>query len=95
MTNEERAKAADRLATLPRGSNQHASIEAPSQAEAAKKFDVTRTAVQRVRKVRSAGAPELVTAFEKGDIRASVAATVASLPIEKRTRDSRCRPRGR
>lgn len=83
MTNEERAKAADRLATLPRGSNQHASIEAPSQAEAAKKFDVTRTAVQRVRKVRSAGAPELVTAFEKGDIRASVAATVASLPIEK------------
>ena len=82
MTNEERAKAADRLATLPRGSNQHASIEAPSQAEAAKKFDVTRTAVQRVRKVRSAGAPELVTAFEKGEVSASAAATVASLPVE-------------
>ena len=46
-------------------------------------LSVSRSAVQRVHRVRDHGASELVTALEQGEISAAAAATIASLPVEK------------
>lgn len=57
---------AARIANMERGDNQHASIDATSQAEAAKLLNVSRPSVQRARVVLSEGTPELIAAVDAG-----------------------------
>ena len=84
MDDEARARVAARLATYRRGDDQHTANAGPSQAKAAKLLNVSEARVERVAKVIKTGAPELVAAMESGEVTSSVAATVASLPAEKR-----------
>lgn len=75
---------AARIATRPKGTNQHASIEAPSQHEAAELLSVARPSVQRAREVLDHTAPELAAAVDRGEIAVSAAAAVArSVPREE------------
>jgi N6-adenosine-specific RNA methylase IME4/ParB-like chromosome segregation protein Spo0J len=77
LNESQRAMVAAKLATLPRGANQHASIEAPSQEAAADLLNVSRSGVQRAREVLDHGTPELVHAVEQGRIAVSRAAALA------------------
>jgi len=79
LKESQRAMIADTLANLPRGANQHASIEATSQTVAAKALDVARSQVQRARKVRlaDAGVAALVVA---GKINLHEAGKLIALP---------------
>jgi N6-adenosine-specific RNA methylase IME4 len=83
LNESQRAMVAAKLATLPKGSNQHASIEAASQPKAAKLLNVSRSAVQRATIVRTKAVPELVRRVELGEVAVSVAAKVAELPKEE------------
>lgn len=74
LDDSQRAMVAAKLATLPKGTNQHASVEAPSQAEAAELMNVSRASVQRAKEVLTHGDPETVAAVEKGDVAVSAAA---------------------
>lgn len=69
LSASQRAMVAAKLATLPKGANQHASIEAPSQADAADLLNVSRPSVQRAREVRDRGVPELQRAVERDEVR--------------------------
>lgn len=80
LTETQRASVAAKLAKLPKGSNQHASIEAPSQAQAAEMLSVSRASVQRAAEVQQRGTPELAAAMAAGDVSVSAAAEVAKLP---------------
>lgn len=80
LTESQRAMVANRLATLPVGSNQHAHICAPNQAQAARLLGVSRRLVQHARVVADRGTPELVGAVESGDMAVSTAAELAKLP---------------
>lgn len=85
LNESQRAMVAAKVATLPRGTNQHASIEAPSQSKAAELLNVSRSAVQRAAVVRDDGAPELVEAVQRGLVSVSATADVATLaPAEQR-----------
>ena len=64
-------------------SNQHASIEAPSQTDAAGALNVSRSAVQRARTIEQDGIPELAEAVTQGDVSVSAAAEVAKLPEDE------------
>lgn len=83
LDESQRAMVAGRLATLPKGANQHASIEAPTQTQAAELLNVSRPSVQRAREVIEHGAPELVQAVEQGMVSVSAAATIAEVPKEE------------
>jgi N6-adenosine-specific RNA methylase IME4 len=87
LDESQRALAAARIATLPRGANQHAgeaaSREAPSQAGAAALLSVDRSSVQRARKVLAKAEPELVKAVERGQVTVSLAAQMADRPPEQ------------
>lgn len=80
LSESQRAMVAAKLANMPRGSNQHAQICAPSQDEAAELLSVSRRTVQTAKHVQEQGAPELVTAVETGKVSVSAAADVATLP---------------
>jgi ParB-like chromosome segregation protein Spo0J len=82
LDSSQRAMVAARLATLPRGANQHASIDAPSQADAAELLNVSRPSVQRAREVIEHGVPELVQAVERGAVSVSLAEKITELPPE-------------
>ncbi len=60
-----------------------ASIEAVSQTKAAEKVNVSRSAVQRARKVIDSGDDDLMQAVDSGKIAVSVAAKIAELPKEE------------
>lgn len=83
LSESQRGMVADKIATLPRGANQHAQICAPSQQEAADMLNVSRRTVQAASKVRDQGAPELVAAVEGGVVSVSAAADVAELPKQE------------
>ena len=85
LDESQRAIAAAKIAVLQRGDNQHASIEAPSQAKAATLLNVSRSGVQRAREVLNEGTPELVKAVEAGRVSVSAAADVATLPKAEQT----------
>lgn len=82
LDESQRAIVAAKLATLPKGANQHASIEAPSQVDAAKMLNVGRASVQRAREVLDKGAEPLVRAVERGDVAVSTAAAIARAHTE-------------
>jgi len=56
LSESQRAMVAAKIATMKRGDNQHASIEATSQTEAAELLNVSRSAVQRASTVLVASA---------------------------------------
>lgn len=91
LTPQQRALAAARVATLRKGANQHtegASREASSNAPrgalaqdaAAEQFDVSRSSVQRARKVIEGGSKELQRAVDRGEVPLKKAAEVTELP---------------
>lgn len=81
LDQSQRAMAASKLAELPRGRpSENASIDALTVADAAALMNVSEPSVERAKVVRRKGAPELVTAVEKGEIAVSTAADLARLP---------------
>lgn len=80
------AMAADRVATLRAGDNQHAQICAPSQAEAAELMGISRRSVQHARRVNDSGVPSLIGAVERGEIKVSTAADLADLTPDEQER---------
>jgi hypothetical protein len=84
LDESQRAMVAAKIATLPRGTNQHAQICAPTQDNAADLLNVSRSGVQRSRQVLEHGQPGLIAAIERGDIAVSAAAAVATLPPSSR-----------
>ena len=59
---------AAKIATLPRGANQHTAIAVSSQSQAAETLNVSVDSVQRARKVIDHGVSELVQAVERGEV---------------------------
>ena len=80
LNESQRAMAAAKIATLPRGSNQHAPIGASSQEKAAEELKVGKRSVQRAKKVIEKGSKALQQAVETGQVSVSKAAAVADLP---------------
>lgn len=90
LTEAQRAMAAARIATLQKGANQHASRDASSQSnasqdaltqgDAAQQMDVSRSSVQRARKIIEKGSKALQDAVESGDVPLKKAASVVDLP---------------
>jgi hypothetical protein len=74
LDESQRAMVAARIATLPKRTNQHAPIAAPSQEVAADMLNVGRRSVQRAREVLEEGVPELAAKVERGEISVSAAA---------------------
>src|SRR5437773_1894489 len=64
LNESQRAMVADKIATLKKGTNQHTSIEVPSQDKAAKLMNVGISSVQRARVVRTQGSAALQQAVE-------------------------------
>nr|BAH89611.1 putative replication/partitioning-related protein [uncultured bacterium]BAH89890.1 putative partitioning protein [uncultured bacterium]BAH90143.1 hypothetical protein [uncultured bacterium] len=83
LDESERAMVAARIATLPRGANQHAAIAAPSQTQASTLLNVSADSIQRARKVITSGAHDLQAAAKHGEV--SVSAAVATLPEPARS----------
>jgi phage N-6-adenine-methyltransferase len=86
LSESQRAMIAARLATLSDGvrrDRQGASIDAPTQPEAAAMLNVSRPSVQRARQVIDHGVPEVVGAVDRGEIAVSRASTIAKEEPEK------------
>lgn len=92
LTESQRAMAAARIATLPKGANQHASIEAPSQKEAAETLKVGRASVQRAKEVIDHGSKALQQAVEAGEVSVSKAASVVDLPKSEQLKAATAKP---
>jgi ParB-like chromosome segregation protein Spo0J len=89
LDESQRAMVAAKLATLPRGANQHSPIGETSQARAAQLLNVGKRSVERAREVQEHGAPELVHAVEQGAVSVSAAATIADRSIEEQHQNPR------
>ena len=74
LDESQRAMVAAKLATLPRGANQHTEISACSQGKAGALLSVSSDSIQFARKVIDSATPELITAVEQGDVKVSQAA---------------------
>lgn len=83
LNESQRAMVAARIAKLPRGANQHAQIQAPSQSNAAELLNVSRSSVQSAAKVQEDGLPELAAMVQSGVVAVSTAALVAEAPAEE------------
>lgn len=83
LNETQRAMAGSKLATMPRGARTDiASIDAMSDAQAAKFLNVSEPSIERAKKVHRSGIPELVAAAERGEIAVSAAAQAAELSPE-------------
>lgn len=80
LTENQRAMAAARIATLRKGGDPNASREALTQGEAAEQMDVSRSSVQRARKVVEQGSKALQHAVDSGEVPLTRAASVVDLP---------------
>jgi hypothetical protein len=78
LSESQRAMVASKLATLKQGGNQHS--EGLPIGRSSELLNVGERTVARAREVLNHGAPELVTAVERGDVSVSAAADVATLP---------------
>jgi ParB-like chromosome segregation protein Spo0J len=85
LTSSQKAMIADRLANLRRGQKKSDTAIAVSQGEAAKQLNVSIDSIQRARKVREQGTPELISAVDEGKITVSRAATIADLAKKQQT----------
>lgn len=85
LTESQRALAAAQLANLQPGANQHvvASNEATTQAEAAAALHVSRSSVQRARRVLEQGTEGLVDAVRRGDVDVGFAAQFSKRPADE------------
>jgi N6-adenosine-specific RNA methylase IME4 len=82
LNESQRAMVAARVATLPRGANQHTEISACSQGRASELFNVSPDSIQFARKVLDRGTPELIAACDlpacdQGAVKVSQAAQLA------------------
>ena len=82
LSESQRAMVAARLANLPKGTNQHTQICAPTQEVAADLMNVSRRTVQHARTVIDHGSPELASAVDSCVIAVSTAADLAQLPAD-------------
>jgi N6-adenosine-specific RNA methylase IME4 len=82
LNESQRGMVMARLATLPKGTNQHTEISAssPTQDQASKILNVSVDSGQFARKVLHHGEPELIAAVDHGHLAVSIAAKAASLP---------------
>lgn len=83
LTESQLAMAATRIATLSTGrtaASQMLPGEAITQTQAAEQFNVSRTSVQRARRVIDKGSKSLQQAVESGDVGLKKAAAVVDLP---------------
>jgi len=76
----QRAMVAAKIATLQNGQHASETSEAVTQPQAAKLLNVSPDSVGFAKKTIDNGAPELVTAVERGEVAVSTAAVVAELP---------------
>jgi DNA modification methylase len=89
LDESQRAMVAAKLATLGHGANQGPSgkfaarSDIPTQATAAEMLNVSERTVRTARVVVEHGAPELRQAVELGKVSVSVAADVATMPVEQ------------
>jgi N6-adenosine-specific RNA methylase IME4 len=83
LSESQRAMVASKLATLKQGGNQHS--EGLPIGRSSELLNVGERTVARAREVLNHGAPELVTAVERGDVSVSAAADVATLPAAEQT----------
>lgn len=83
LSNNERAFAAERLATLAEGRPKTGSIEPVSLARAAELTGTGRESAKRARVVRERGVPELVEAAQTNEIAVSTAAELTKLAPEE------------
>lgn len=84
LSESQRAMVAARIANLEPGRpSEKASIDAITQAAAAKLLNVSEPSVERATRVQKSGAPELVEAVDQGRIPVSAAAHIAREPIEE------------
>ena len=60
----QRTMVAERIATMPRGANQHTKFLVCSQSEVAKQLNVSDESIRLARKVRTDGIPELIECDE-------------------------------
>lgn len=77
LDESQRGMIAARLAKLPKGSNQHVSIDTSSRSQAATLLNVGEATVSRGRAVLDRGVPELAAAVDRGDVAISHAASIA------------------
>ena len=82
LDDSQRAMVGARLATLPRGANQHTDISVPTQQDAATLLHVSADSIQAARKVQHEGAPEVIAAVDAGAIAVSAAVPLMALPRE-------------
>lgn len=87
LTESQRAMVASKLAKLPIGRPPENTAKAvisaiPTQEQASALLNVSTDSIQRARRVEQDGAPELVEAVERGEIRVRPAAEIAKLPKE-------------
>lgn len=81
LTDAQRAMAAARIATMRQGERTDiASGDAKSQTAAAEELDVSRSSVQRARKVIDSGSKALQRAVDSGEVPLKKAAAVVDLP---------------
>lgn len=85
LNENQRALVAAKIASLGEGRpcKETASIDAVSQGRAAATMNVSRSSVQRAKKVQKKGIRKLKKAVEKGDLSVSAAAGIADLPKEE------------
>jgi hypothetical protein len=73
LNESQRAMVAAGIANMKRGDNQHASIEATSQENAAQLLNTSRSNIQRANKVQESGIPELSEKVMAGEVAVSTA----------------------
>jgi len=84
LSDDQRALVAAKIATLKQGARTDLSpIGGMSQSHAADALNVSRRKVERIVKVRTKGVPELIAALERGEVSASAASEVSSLPVSR------------
>ena len=88
LTTSQRSKVAEKFAQLKRGDNQHtkedASIDAPSESEAAKLLNVSRANVQRAKAATKHCSKEVNAAIEDGTLTLNMATNLAKSIPDKR-----------
>jgi len=83
LNESQRSRIAGKIATMKRGDNQHASIEATSQSKAGEMLNVSRSNVQRAVKYQRDGIPELDEKVASGEVSVSAASDIAELPHDE------------